>query len=142
MVDINSTVFIQIINFLVLIFVMNQLLYKPILKILDKRREKIAAAENEVKNLNQTIENKMSEYEGKIQQAKLEAMGERNEILQEGAVAGKEILDGAKKDISTMMDEFQQKLNGEVEDAKRLLHDQSGKISIEIAEKVLGRNVQ
>ena len=142
MVDINSSLFIQIINFLILIFVMNLLLYKPILKILNNRQEQIASAENAVKELNLTIQNKMAEYESQIQKAKLQAMNERNGIIQEGVDTGKQILDGAKQEIGTMMDQFHQKLQGEMAAAKDILTNQSGRISREIAEKVLGRGIQ
>ena len=141
MVDLNYTLLIQIINFLVLIFVLNLLLYKPILKIMGRRQETISASEEEVKNLNETIEARMAEYEAKIRDAKVNAMGQRNEILQQGTAVGKEMMDGAKKEIAGMMDDFQQKLNAEMEKAKSILHNQSKLISKEIAEKVLGRSI-
>jgi F-type H+-transporting ATPase subunit b len=141
MIDLNYTLLIQIINFLVLIFVLNLLLYKPILKIMGRRQETISASEEEVKNLNETIEARMAEYEAKIRDAKVSAMGQRNEILQQGTAVGKEMMDGAKKEIAGMMDDFQQKLNAEMEKAKSILHNQSKLISKEIAEKVLGRSI-
>ena len=142
MVEINLTLFIQIINFLVLIFILNLLLYKPILKILDSRREQVQKSEDEVKDLNLTIEKRMAEYEATIQKAKLEAMGQRNDILQDGAKISKEILDGARGEISGLMDEFQKKMNAEMEQARQILHQRSKGISMEIAEKVLGRSLQ
>jgi len=141
MIDLNYTLLIQIINFLVLIFVLNLLLYKPILKIMGRRQETVSASEEEVKNLNETIEARMAEYEAKIRDAKVNAMGQRNEILQQGTAVGKEMMDGAKKEIAGMMDDFQQKLNAEMEKAKSILHNQSRLISKEIAEKVLGRSI-
>jgi len=36
MVELNSTVWIQMANFLLLIFILNFLLYKPVLKIIEK----------------------------------------------------------------------------------------------------------
>ncbi len=142
MVNLDYTLFIQIINFLVLIYVLNLLLYKPILKIMDKRRERISGSEEEVRNLNLTIEKRMADYEVKIQKAKLESMGQRNEILQEGAALGKKIINEARGDISGMVEKFQQKLKAEMDQARNVLNTSSRKISMEIAEKVLGRNVQ
>lgn len=142
MVSIDYTFIIQMIDFLVLIFILNFLLYKPLLKILGKRQEQITASEEDVKNLNLTIEKRMAEYEAKIQKAKIEAMGQRNEILQEGAAKGKEIIDAARKDIAGMIEQFQQKLGAEMDQARGILHNQSRKISMEIAEKVLGRSIQ
>ncbi len=141
MVEINNTLFMQIGNFLILILLMNLLLYRPILSILNKRQEQIASAENEVKDLNLSIQNKMTEYERQIQQAKLDAMAERNMIIQQGVDAGKEIIDVAKQDVSALLDEFQRNLDAEVNAAKDVLRNQSGKISTEIAEKILGRSI-
>jgi len=142
MVEINYTFLIQIVNFLLMIFILNLLLYKPILKILDKRQEQISGSEEEIKNLNLTIEKRMAEYEAKIQQAKIDAMGQRNEILQEGAAIGKKIMDDAKADIMTLAEQFQQKLQAEMDQARNVLHSSSRNISMEIAEKVLGRSIQ
>jgi F-type H+-transporting ATPase subunit b len=142
MVSIDFTFFIQVINFLLMIFVLNLLLYKPILKILGKRQDQISASEEEVKDLNLTIEKRMAEYEAKIQKAKLEAMEQRNGILKEGADTGKKIMDEARADIVGMMEQFQEKLKSEMDQARNVLHNSSRRISMEIAEKVLGRSVQ
>jgi len=141
MVDINSSVFIQIINFLALIFILNQLLYKPILQIMDRRKGIFDSTEAEIKRLQDTIDQKMAEYEAKIAQAKGEAMAQRGEIQKEGAEKGKEILDGARAEIQKMMDDFQIRLTQEVDGARTVLRSQSERISKEIAEKVLGRSV-
>jgi len=141
MVDINSTLFIQIINFLALIFILNQLLYKPILQIMDRRKGIFDSTEAEIKRLQDTIDQKMAEYEAKIAQAKGEAMAQRGEIQKEGAEKGKEILDGARVEIQKMMDDFQIRLTQEVDGARTVLRSQSERISKEIAEKVLGRSV-
>jgi F-type H+-transporting ATPase subunit b len=140
MVDINSTVFIQIINFLALIYILNALLYKPILQIMDRRKGIFDSAEEEIKRLQETIDRKMAEYEAKIAQAKTEAMAQRSEIQKEGAEKGKEILDGARSEIQKMMDDFNVRLTQEVESARTILRGHSEKISKEIAEKVLGRS--
>jgi len=142
MVSIDFTFFIQIINFLLIIFVLNLLLYKPLLKILEKRQEQISASEKEVGDLNLTIEKRMAEYEAKIQKAKLEAMEQRHGILQEGADVSKKIMDEARADIVGMMEQFQEKLKAEMDQARNVLHNSSRKISMEIAEKVLGRSIQ
>ena len=141
MVDINSTLFIQIINFLALIFILNQLLYKPILGIMDRRKAIFDSTEAEIKRLQDTIDQKMAEYEAKIAQAKGEAMAQRGEIQKEGAEKGKDILDGARVEIQKMMDDFNVRLTQEVEGARTVLRGHSEKISKEIAEKVLGRSV-
>src|SRR5512136_1528647 len=116
MVDINYTVFIQLVNFLLLIWILNQVLYKPILSILDRRKEILDKAQEEVKSVQETIDRRVAAYEEKIRAAKMEAMGQKSDL--------------------------QAKLEKELASARELLRKQSLRISSEIAEKVLGRSIQ
>ena len=142
MVDINLTLFVQMANFLLLIVILNYLLYKPILAILDKRKKRLDESEGEIKRLNETVEQKAAEYEEKLRLAKQDALGKKNEILKEAADSAKAIIDERRSKIPAMLAEFQGKVGQEVDAARRILKDQSQKISAEIAEKVLGRSLQ
>lgn len=142
MVSIDYTVCIQMFNFLLLIFLLNMFLYKSILGIIGKRNQQLTESDEEVKSLNQTIEQKMSEYEEKVRQAKLEALNQKNEIEQEGSEEGGKIIEEAKNKISQMIEEFHVKIGKEMNQAREFLKKQSRTTSIEIAEKVLGRGIQ
>lgn len=142
MVDINLTLFVQMANFLVLIVILNYLLYKPILAILDKRKMRLDESEGEIKRLNETVEKKAAEYEEKLRLAKQDALDKKSEILKEAADSAKAIIDERRNKIPAMLAEFQGKVGQEVEAARRILTDQSQRISAEIAEKVLGRSLQ
>lgn len=142
MIDFNYTFFYQIANFILLIIILNFILYKPLLKILDARNEKLAASDQEVKDLNAAIEKKVAEYEEKIRQAKMEAMNQRNEIQKNGSDQAKQIIDATRAELAKIIEEFQGKLDQEISQAKLVLKNQSAGISSEIAEKVLGRSLQ
>lgn len=142
MVSIDYTVWIQMANFIVLIFILNILLYKPILKIIDKRNRQLEESDEEVKRLQETVDQRMAEYEEKVRQAKLGAMDEKNSIQQEGSKAGEKIIEEGKSEILRMIEEFQAKLGKEIDEARGILKNRSQKISIEVAEKVLGRSIQ
>lgn len=142
MVSLDSTILIQMINFLILIFILNMLLYKPILGIMDKRKKRFQDTEDEIKSINLTIEERMAAYEEKVRLAKMDALNQKNDILKEGSDQAKTIIDAARGEIPAMMEEFHGKMNREVTDARRILTDQSRKISVDIAEKLLGRSIQ
>ncbi|MBP8984494.1 MAG: ATP synthase F0 subunit B [Syntrophobacterales bacterium] len=139
MVSIDYTLFIQILNFLALIAILHVLLYRPILRIMQERENRLKASEEEVKSLYQTIERKTAEYEEKIRLAKMEAMNQRNEIQKQGALEAQRIIEAAREEISRMTEEFKEKLAKEMEEARKILAAQSRNISFEIAERVLGR---
>jgi len=125
-----------------LIFILNVLLYKPILGIIEKRKENIEGSEQEIKELNLTIEQKEARYEEKLRLAKSDALDKKKAIVQEGADAAKGILDAARGEVPRIVEQFEGKITKEVAEARRVLHEQSENIAIEIAEKVMGRSIQ
>lgn len=142
MVDINSTVWIQMANFIVLIIVLNIVLFKPILGVIEGRKKRLEDLDQEVKSLETEIDEKMADYEEKLRQARQEAMNERNEVQQKAAEDGKAIMGEARNEISAIIEGFKKKLDKEMTDARNVLKSQSEKISQEISEKVLGRSIQ
>jgi F-type H+-transporting ATPase subunit b len=141
-VSIDYTLVLQIVNFLTLIFILNVLLYKPILGIIEKRQKQLDDSQDEIKRLNLSVEERMAQYEEKVRQAKLAALDQKNQALAEGSDVAKSTIDAVRGEIPKMIEQFHGKLAKEVEDARGILSSQSQKISREIAEKVLGRSVQ
>jgi F-type H+-transporting ATPase subunit b len=138
----DYTLVIQMVIFLVLIFVLNILLYKPILSIVDRRKKQLEEAENEIKLFNESVEKRVAEYEEKLKQAKINASELKKEIIQEGANQSKNIVDVVRNEIPAMAREFQQKMDKEIKRAKLILDSHSKSLSQEIAQKILGRPVQ
>jgi F-type H+-transporting ATPase subunit b len=141
-VTLDYTILVQMTNFIILIFVLNALLYKPILSIIDKRKQKLDESDAEIKRMNQTVEQRMAEYEEKVRLAKVSAMEHKSAIVKEGADAAKGIIDAVRGEIPAMMEAFHAKIGKEVDAARSILISQSRKISLDMAEKVLGRSLQ
>jgi F-type H+-transporting ATPase subunit b len=142
MVSLDYTILIQMANFILLIFILRKLLYVPILGVMNERKERMEASEGEVKRLKQDVEAKFAEYEQKVQLAKLNAMEQRNAIVKEGADIAKSTIDAVRGEIPALMEQFNGRITGEMDAARAILQSQSRKISLDIAEKVLGRSIQ
>lgn len=142
MIKIDYSLILQVINFVVLIFLLNTLLYKPLLSIIDKRKERLRESEEEIDRLKQTVEEKAAAYEEKLRSTRSEGIGRNKELVKEGTDKAKEILDQATRELSPMVEEFSGKLQKEVGVARVFLSTQSRALSMEIAEKAIGRRLQ
>jgi F-type H+-transporting ATPase subunit b len=142
MVELNYTVWIQMANFLALILVLNFLLYRPVLKIIEKRNKKIEESREEVRSLDETIERKMVQYEEKIRQARTEAALQRDAVKAEGTEQSKEMIGTVRDEISKKLEGFKAQLQKETDAARDVLREQTKAIAAEVSEKVLGRGVQ
>ena len=142
MVSLDYSLGIQIVNFILLIFILNRLLYKPLLGMIDKRKQRFAESEAEIKRLHESVEQKMAAYEEKLRQTKATAIEQKNEIIRQGAEEAKGIVDAVRAEIPGLMEQFHARMEREIDAAKRTLTGQSQKLSVEIAEKVLGRSLR
>ena len=142
MVSLDYSLGIQIVNLLLLIFILNFLLYKPILGMIDKRKKQFEDSDAEIRRLQETVEQKMAAYEEKLHQAKAAAVEQKNEIIRQGAEEAKTVIEGVRAELPVIMEHFHVQLDGEITAARGILTDQSQKLSVEIAEKVLGRSLR
>jgi F-type H+-transporting ATPase subunit b len=140
--DINSSLWIQIVNFLILLILLNVLLFKPIRNILAKRNaafESLSKAIDDFKNRLEAsriaIEKSMllARKEGLAEKDALKNQGlkEENGILQQTSSVVEEKIGKARSDIELQMVEIRKRLEKDVPD-----------FSIELAEKILGRSVK
>jgi F-type H+-transporting ATPase subunit b len=141
MLEINSTLWIQIANFIIMIFLLNFLLFKPILNVMKRRKNHLQDLDEEVKSLDSEVEQKIANYKEKLREARLEAMNQKNEIQQKASEEGKGIVDEARGKISQIVEDFNQKMDKEIVSARNVLKSRSEKISVDISEKVLGRSI-
>lgn len=142
MLQINLSLLIQMANFLLLVFLLNIFLYRPIRRIIAQRKEQMGSLEHAMEDYEEKAdrdeigikENMVrAQKEGyrEKESLKMQGLDEEKGILQKtGAVVEKKIT-GAKSEMETQMAEVRKALEGQV-----------ALFSKELAEKILGRNVQ
>jgi F-type H+-transporting ATPase subunit b len=138
----DFTLIMQMVVFLSLVFILNALLYKPLLSIIARRKKQLDELENEIKLYNESVAKKATEYEEKLKLAKTNASELKKQMIQEGADQAKIKIDAVRNEIPLLMQDFQQKMDKEVQIARQTLGSQSRKLSLEIAQKVMGRQIQ
>ena len=141
MINLDITFIFQIVNFLVLMLVLNLLLYKPMRKILADRAAEVAGGHAKAVEVDTEVQEKMARYEAQLRDAKTKASEERG-ILKKAALAEETvILDQARKEAGDSVSALKKRVAKEAADAREFLREQTRSLSLEICEKVLGRRL-
>ncbi len=115
----------QVVNFLILLFILKKFLYKPILKVLDERKKKI---EESLKNA--------EEIEAKLAKTEIES----EKILQKALASGQKILDETNQAAAQIMEEAnktaQQMLAKAADDGKKIVAMQKQELETQVRESV------
>jgi F-type H+-transporting ATPase subunit b len=80
MIELNFTLIIQLIIVLSLMVILTQILFKPFLRVLQERRNRIEGAEKKAKDLQQQAEELIERYREAIAAGQAQGAGIRDEI--------------------------------------------------------------
>ena len=141
MINIDLAFVIQLINFLILILVLNILLYKPIRKVLAERQGRIAEAKSRAEGVDQEVQAKMAEYDARLREMKSGAADERGTLLKEAQAEESAILEAARKEAAGTLATIRERVAAEAAAARAVLQEQAKGLSVDICEKVLGRSL-
>jgi len=141
MINIDIVFLFQVVNFLVLLFLLNILLYKPIRKALSDRETEVSASRERTLSVDLEVQEKMARYEEKLREVKAGAAEERNLTLREARAEESRILEAARSDASESLTEIRGAIRTEAAKAETYLRNQAESLSRVISEKILGRSL-
>ncbi len=142
MINLDLTLVIQMVNFVVLLLILNRFLYKPVLNILDERKGRIQESEKNVRELGEETARQWEAYEKQLQEARLSATAERERLKGEGLEAERKLLDEVRTEAARAVEEARGQLQTEMTKAKDALRAQADGLAVDIAQKILGRSLQ
>jgi len=135
------SVSIQVVNFLFLIFVLNLLLFRPIRKILQERREKIKGMESAIDNTSKSIEEKNADFDRAIRDARAKGLKEKEALVKQAEEEERRQIESINSKALAELEEIRRKVRDDAEKAREALLPQIGVFAKEITQKILGRAV-
>ncbi len=139
MIELNVTFFIQLVNFLIVLLLLNLILYKPIRGMLRKRAEIMSQKVSEVEDFSSTAEEKMKAYEIELDKARVKAQEIRAEFKGEGFAKESEIVDVASGEAMSIVKAAREQVSKEKETAISTLKKQVENFAAKATEKILSK---
>lgn len=141
MVELNGTLLIQIINFIILCAILGHFCYKPVLKVLDDRRNRIkndldsaAASKADAEKLKESYEEQLRDAQAKAQEIVDKAVKEAK-VLAEAQI--KEAHDAIEKEKENAAKQIERERKDALDDLK----SQVAVLSCDIAAKIISKNM-
>lgn len=141
MVDVNGTLLIQIINFIVLCAILGHFCYKPVLKVLDARKERIKNDLDAAARSKAVAEELKAGYETQLQEAQAKAQDIVNKAVKEAQVQAQAQIDEAHAAIEKEKENATKQIERERKDALENLKTQVAALSCDIAAKIISKNM-
>ncbi|MGE5173800.1 MAG: ATP synthase F0 subunit B [Betaproteobacteria bacterium] len=141
MIDINSSLFIQLANFIVLLIILNFILFKPIRQIMQEREQGISSAFGDAKNAQERMQNLLDQYNVSLAEAKQKAAATYNTIYQQGLDAQRDMIAAERAKAGEALDKARGEIVSASAAARADLKREAERLSQDITSKLLGRAV-
>lgn len=143
MLEISPTVvLIQIANFLVLLFLLNIFVYRPIRKILIQRKAQMDHLEGEIGDYQSRCEKREKGMEQGMIQARQEGFSERENSKGKAIEEEKGILQKANAALDEKIGRAKRDTEKRIGEVRKALELQVSDLSQELASKLLGRSIR
>jgi len=141
MIDVNITLLIQMLNFLVFLFLMNLILYRPIRRVVAQRRQFMADRQEEIDRADSEALAAVQEFNASIQEARAEGRRKIQELKVAAYEQEKDLLQEASDRAAGQLQEMRAQVRKDVAAAREELSGQVRSFSVELAQKILGRSL-
>jgi F-type H+-transporting ATPase subunit b len=139
MVSVDGSIVVQIVNFLVLIWILNMVLYKPIRKILLARKEKMVGMQSDIDGSAQQVQSKVDAYADGVRQARATGQKEKEALMQAAAEEEKAIIGKINASAQAELKAVKEKITQEMGTVKAALEKEIDVFADAIGKKILGR---
>ena len=134
----DKSLFIQFVNFVLAIVLLNVLLFKPVREVIKKRKELMADQLGSIEKFTEQAEVKIKDYEAALDTARKEGVEVRSKFKDEGVAEETKILSAAGQEASGTLTSARSEIQQEVSAAMGKLKGEVDAFATKAAEKILG----
>ena len=137
----DGTIFLHIIIILVMVFVLNATLFKPINRILEERERRTRGRSGEAKGIIKEVDDKLSNYERALREARSEGYRLMEQERAQAMSERQTKVDAVREEVVQLVEEEKSEIHSQVESARVALMRDAGEIATEISAQILHRPV-
>ncbi len=140
-INLNRTLLLQVVNFLILIVLLSRFLYKPLTQFLATRAEGIKRSLEEAKAAREAAAQAQQEYEARIAATRREAATLREAAVREVEEERQRLLKASRDEAARLVTEAKAQIEQEVKRAKAELREEVVGLALGVTERLIARSL-
>ncbi|EGS32280.1 MULTISPECIES: F0F1 ATP synthase subunit B [Megasphaera] len=141
MVDINGTLIFQFVNFIVLVLILAKFAYKPLLKVMEERRERIETDLHEAAQAKEDAAQLKADYEQQLRDARAQAQAIVDKAVKVADQEAQAHVQAIREQIAREKEIAQAEIVNEREIALKQMRQEVVTLSMAVAEKLLHKHI-
>ena len=140
LISINETLILQIISFLIFLFIINRIMFRPLRKVMNERESYIENIQKDIVEAENQFEDLTNQIQAQEKAVRNEAFAQKEQLEASGGQQAAEILASTREEINTLRAEAQKEVDARISAARKYVQKESQDLAKNIIETVLYRS--
>lgn len=141
MINVDVTLFIQMGNFLLLMFLMNIILYRPIRRLVSERNQFVREQREDIEQADADAADAVQAFEDRIREARAQGRLKVQEMKDAAYLVEKELLEKAHQSSAAELQAVKARIQRDIGAVREQLQQQVQAFSKDLAQRILGRSL-
>jgi F-type H+-transporting ATPase subunit b len=141
LISVDKSLIVQFVNFFILLFILQRLLYKPFLAKMQERTTAIKTSLDQAQAARAEAVRQQDENETKLRAAYAEAAAIREQAIKEAAEESRAHIATAQAQARKLVDDTKAQLDAEIRRARDELRREVSDLAVAVAEKLVRRTL-
>jgi len=141
LISINETLVVQLISFLIFLFVINRIMFRPLRRTMQEREQYVDGIRMDIQAAEEKLEKTMQAARDEDAAVRMAGLQMINEMENQGSEEAGRIIAMAREEIVGMGDKARQEIDTQIADARKTIVAEADKLSLSVMEKVLDRRL-
>jgi F-type H+-transporting ATPase subunit b len=142
LISLDKSLIVQAINFLILLFILQRLLYKPFLAKMAERTAAIQKSLDEAQAARAEATRQQEENETRLRAAHAEAAAIRAQAMKEASEEQKRLVEAARAESQRLVESAKAQMDADVRRAREELRREVADLATAVAEKLVRRSLR
>jgi F-type H+-transporting ATPase subunit b len=140
LININETLIFQVISFLIFLFIINRIMFRPLRKVMNERETYIENVQKDIVTAENQFEDLTNQIQAQENAVRDEAFKQKDLLETSGSQQADEIMASTREEINALRAEAQKEVNAQISAARKDVQKESEDLAKDIIEAVLYRS--
>ena len=141
LITINETLLFQLISFLIFLFIINRIMFRPLQSVMDNRKIHMDKIQTDTVDAIKELEILTQKLKVQESEVRTEALELKREVEESGSRQAAEIFAASKKEIETLKEKAEMEVKARIAEARKHLKKESEALVMNVMEKLLDRRM-
>jgi len=141
LITINETLFVQLLSFLIFLFIINRIMFRPLQNVMSERVNYMDQVKVDTVDTIQELEDLTKKLKKQESEVRAQAFELKRELEESGSEKSAEIFASTRKEIDAIKEKAEMEVNVQLSEARKHIQEESETLAMNIMEKLLDRRL-